>query len=266
MLACVCEAVFPPLRVEVRPGRSSLTVVARAASGRDLRLEATYEAGSEGIRLSIFDGASRWAFAGESLAAHPALSAILRLIADEVDLRSVANEDPLPLLFGSLLVYARRLRRSAAGKPRRGSAPHPPPSGGVRAPTRPGPAPLRFARDSRVERALQLLNEDISRRWTVDTIARCVGLSRPAFARRFLRAIGQAPMRYLTGRRMQLAAALLLGSDQSLAEVAVEVGYRSEFAFSRAFKRHHRVAPATFRHGGGRTQCLAGPRSWARAA
>jgi AraC-like DNA-binding protein len=57
-------------------------------------------------------------------------------------------------------------------------------------------------------------------------------------------------MRYLAERRMQLAAALLLGTDSGLAEVAARVGYSSEFAFNRAFKRHHRVPPGVYRRNG----------------
>lgn len=85
--------------------------------------------------------------------------------------------------------------------------------------------------------------------WTVELLARAVGLSRPAFARQFLRLMRYSPMHYLTCRRMQRAAELLRQSDSSLAEIASEVGYRSEFAFSRAFKRHYRAAPSVYRQG-----------------
>jgi AraC-like DNA-binding protein len=59
--------------------------------------------------------------------------------------------------------------------------------------------------------------------------------------------LGLSPMRYLAQRRMQEAAALLLGSDAALAEVARQVGYRSEFAFNRAFKKHYQVPPGVYR-------------------
>jgi AraC-like DNA-binding protein len=113
------------------------------------------------------------------------------------------------------------------------------------------PVPLprwgRPLRDRRVERAIELLNQDIARRWTVETLARQVGLSRPVFAREFQRMLGLSPMRYLTQRRMQEAAALLIGSDAALAEVARRVGYESEFAFNRAFKRQFQVPPGIYR-------------------
>jgi AraC-like DNA-binding protein len=98
------------------------------------------------------------------------------------------------------------------------------------------------------------LNLDITKRWTVELLARAVGLSRPVFAKKFVRTLGRSPMRYLTQQRMQLAAALLLDPDATLAEVANRVGYQSEFAFSRAFKRHHDVPPGEYRRRGHATQ------------
>jgi AraC-like DNA-binding protein len=106
------------------------------------------------------------------------------------------------------------------------------------------PGPLR---DARVERALEILNADISKRWTVELLARAVGLSRPVFARQFVRALGLSPMRYLTEKRMQIAASILLGSDTALAQIAIRVGYSSELAFNRAFKRHYQVPPGGYR-------------------
>ncbi len=101
--------------------------------------------------------------------------------------------------------------------------------------------------DKRVMKALSLLQGEPSKRWTVERLARAVGLSRAAFARRFAAVSGRSPLRYLTELRLALAAHQLDTSDDSLAEVAQRVGYASEFAFSRAFKRQHGVAPGTFR-------------------
>ncbi|MFY0539422.1 helix-turn-helix transcriptional regulator [Nannocystis pusilla] len=84
-------------------------------------------------------------------------------------------------------------------------------------------------------------------RWTVAALAKAAGLSRAAFARRFLAELGAPPLRHLTTIRMQRAARRLAESDDSLAAIAAEVGYDSEFAFSRAFKRHTGEAPAAFR-------------------
>ncbi|MET0387703.1 MAG: AraC family transcriptional regulator [Polyangiales bacterium] len=101
--------------------------------------------------------------------------------------------------------------------------------------------------DPPVQRAIRLLREDLAARWTVTRLARKVGLSRPVFARRFVQSTGVSPARYLTRERMQRAAQLLRDTPWTLAQVASRVGYDSEFAFNRAFKRHHHVAPGTFR-------------------
>jgi AraC-like DNA-binding protein len=84
-------------------------------------------------------------------------------------------------------------------------------------------------------------------RWTVSKLARRVGLSRPAFARRFVAQTGQSPLRYLTRARMLRAAELIRDTREGLARIGTQVGYDSEFAFNRAFKRFHHVAPGTFR-------------------
>jgi AraC-like DNA-binding protein len=102
-------------------------------------------------------------------------------------------------------------------------------------------------REPYVARALALLHRDVTRRWTVDDLGREVGLSRSALADRFIRLIGLPPMHYLASWRMQVAALKLRNTSASLAQVAEVVGYDSEAAFSRAFKKAFGVAPATWR-------------------
>ena len=101
--------------------------------------------------------------------------------------------------------------------------------------------------DRRIARALELMRSEPGKRWTVERLARAVGLSRAAFARHFVETTGRSPLRHLSDVRLALAASLLETSDASLAEIAARVGYASEFAFSRAFKRRHGVAPGRFR-------------------
>lgn len=113
----------------------------------------------------------------------------------------------------------------------------------------------RPRRDDQVQRALELMAQQLDRRWTVSELARRVGLSRPAFARRFKESTGKSPLRYLANKRMERAAELVRTTDWGLAQIATRVGYDSEFAFNRAFKRAHRVAPGTFR----RFWCAASP-------
>ncbi|HXD44375.1 MAG TPA: AraC family transcriptional regulator [Pseudolabrys sp.] len=111
---------------------------------------------------------------------------------------------------------------------------------------------LAGLREPHVGRALALLHGDIARRWTVDELARAAGLSRSALSDRFLRLIGVPPINYLTNWRMQVAAATLRGTNAALAQVAQDVGYDSEAAFSRAFKKAFGVAPGTWRREGDR--------------
>jgi AraC-like DNA-binding protein len=106
---------------------------------------------------------------------------------------------------------------------------------------------LAGLREPYVARALALLHRDITRRWTVDDLGREVGLSRSALADRFIRLIGVPPMHYLANWRMQVATQKLRNTSASLAQVAEIVGYESEAAFSRAFKKAFGAAPATWR-------------------
>jgi len=106
---------------------------------------------------------------------------------------------------------------------------------------------LAGVKDPEVGRALRLLHARPERQWTVEDLAREVGVSRSGLAQRFTEIIGEAPMRYLTGWRIQLAKHLIVQADLSIAEVADRVGYESEAAFNRAFKRHVGVPPVAWR-------------------
>jgi AraC-like DNA-binding protein len=101
--------------------------------------------------------------------------------------------------------------------------------------------------DQSLARALQLLHEAPGARWTLRHLARRAGTSRAALVRKFRSLTGMSPQRYLARLRMDLAAERLLASDASLAEIAREVGYDSEFSFNRAFKRHRGLPPGVFR-------------------
>jgi AraC-like DNA-binding protein len=106
---------------------------------------------------------------------------------------------------------------------------------------------LAGLRDPYVARALALLHRDIARLWDMDNLGREVGLSRSALADRFIRLIGVPPIHYLASWRMQVATQKLRDTSASLAQVAEMVGYNSEAAFSRAFKKAVGTAPATWR-------------------
>lgn len=103
--------------------------------------------------------------------------------------------------------------------------------------------------DPMVGRALAQLHRSLDRHWTSEELARSVGMSRSAFADRFTRIMGEAPMRYLAKQRLQLAAKRLEEPGTSIARIAFEVGYESEAAFNRAFKRVFGTPPAAWRDG-----------------
>jgi AraC-like DNA-binding protein len=105
---------------------------------------------------------------------------------------------------------------------------------------------LAGLRDPMVGASLAALHGDPRRAWTVEDLARLVGVSRSVFAERFAELVGQPPMQYLALWRMQLASRLLIDGG-SVASVAAAVGYESEAAFSRAFKKLVGESPATWR-------------------
>jgi AraC-like DNA-binding protein len=106
---------------------------------------------------------------------------------------------------------------------------------------------LAGLRDRYVGRALALLHERPAAPWTIEDLSGQVGLSRSALHERFVSLIGQPPVQYLTNWRMQLASRLLLEGRATVAAVADDVGYESEAAFARAFKRLVGMPPAAWR-------------------
>jgi len=106
---------------------------------------------------------------------------------------------------------------------------------------------LAGMRDPAVGRALSLIHERPSEAWTLERLCGGVGLSRSSLHERFVHFIGQPPMQYLTQWRMQVASGLLRDTNAKLTEVALNVGYESEAAFSRAFKRIAGSSPGAWR-------------------
>jgi AraC-like DNA-binding protein len=106
---------------------------------------------------------------------------------------------------------------------------------------------LAGARDPIVGHALALMHKEPARQWTISDLARRVGLSRTRLAERFRHFLEESPMAYLTKWRMKLGAEILLSTEDSVAEVAEAVGYGSEAAFNRAFRREFDCPPAQFR-------------------
>ena len=83
--------------------------------------------------------------------------------------------------------------------------------------------------------------------WTIEELAKQVGVSRSLLAERFADLVGIPPMQYLARWRMQIASELLISGNAKVATVAVEIGYASEAAFSRAFKKTVGMSPSAWR-------------------
>jgi AraC-like DNA-binding protein len=106
---------------------------------------------------------------------------------------------------------------------------------------------LAGARDPAVGKSLALLHGRVEHPWTIAELADSVGLSRSALVERFSRYLAEPPMAYLTRWRLQLAAQALTNTPRGVAEIAADVGYESEAAFNRAFKRVFGLPPARYR-------------------
>lgn len=99
--------------------------------------------------------------------------------------------------------------------------------------------------------ALNAMHENPARAWTLEELARIAGSSRSVLAERFQQLVGTSPMQYLTQWRMLLAANLLCRSNAPLTRIAEDVGYQTDTAFSRAFRREYGAPPATWRRSRG---------------
>ena len=106
---------------------------------------------------------------------------------------------------------------------------------------------LAGLRDPFIGKALSLLHGWPAQNWTIEELAKQVGVSRSLLAERFTDLVGIPPMQYLAKWRMQIASELLTGGSANVATVAVEIGYASEAAFSRAFKKMVGVSPSAWR-------------------
>ncbi|MCZ0732939.1 AraC family transcriptional regulator [Phreatobacter sp. AB_2022a] len=101
--------------------------------------------------------------------------------------------------------------------------------------------------DRQIGTALQLMHDDVARRWTVADLASAAGMSRTSFAERFKGLVGLAPLEYLTRWRMTIARNALRSENTNLAAIAAAIGYESDTAFSLAFKRMFGSSPGRYR-------------------
>jgi AraC-like DNA-binding protein len=108
---------------------------------------------------------------------------------------------------------------------------------------------LGALKDPQIGQALALIQRRPAESWTVESLASRVNLSRSAFSAKFKQLVGEPPMQYVTRVRLTKAAALLRTHSATLVEVALSIGYDSEVAFSKAFKRYFGIAPGAYRQG-----------------
>jgi AraC-like DNA-binding protein len=106
---------------------------------------------------------------------------------------------------------------------------------------------LAGARDPEVGKTLALMHRNPAHPWTIASLAKEAGVSRSVLAERFRHYLNEPPMAYLTRWRLQLGEQMLSSTSYSVAQIGAEVGYESEAAFNRAFKREFTVPPARFR-------------------
>jgi AraC-like DNA-binding protein len=106
---------------------------------------------------------------------------------------------------------------------------------------------LAGVRDAEVGSALALMHRDPAKPWTIASLAKEIGVSRSVLAERFRHYLNEPPMSYLTRWRLHLAARMLKSTSRGVADIAADVGYESEAAFNRAFKRQFTVPPARYR-------------------
>jgi AraC-like DNA-binding protein len=159
-------------------------------------------------------------------AVSPWLSATAQLLVAESTSRRPGSTVVIDRLADVLFVHA--LRTAIDGNPCSGKG-------------------LRALADPPIARALSLMHGRPHEAWTVERLASAVGLSRSGFAARFRATVGEPPLEYLGGWRMTKAAQLLRESDDSTSEVAARVGYQSDAAFNRAFKRWEGKGPGAYR-------------------
>ncbi|HEY5798001.1 MAG TPA: AraC family transcriptional regulator [Bosea sp. (in: a-proteobacteria)] len=162
----------------------------------------------------------------EEIAADRGIAGLSALLTAELDSPQQGNEMLVERLADGLLIYV--LRRAAA------QAGH-------------TTGWLSAMHDPHLARVFRAIHAAPQFDWTVRDMAREAGLSRAAFARRFTERVGETPLGYLTAWRMTLAARRFEGGKLLLQVVATEVGYQSEAAFSRAFRKYHGVAPGKYR-------------------
>jgi AraC family transcriptional activator of mtrCDE len=109
---------------------------------------------------------------------------------------------------------------------------------------------MKAMTDLQIGRALELVHKAPSDPWSVDRLAKAIGMSRSRFAKRFTELLGMAPMTYVSEWRLQKALLRLNTNEAGIKEIAAQAGYQSAAAFSRAFAQRFGMPPTEYRRPG----------------
>jgi AraC-like DNA-binding protein/mannose-6-phosphate isomerase-like protein (cupin superfamily) len=160
---------------------------------------------------------------------HPWLGAIVQVVKAEASANQPAAKTVITRFSEILFLQAVRTYMGTVGDEKRGW--------------------FNALQDPQIGQALALIQHQPDEPWTVESLANHVSLSRSAFSAKFKQLVGQSPMQYVTRVRLTKAAALLRTNSATLVEVATSIGYDSEVAFSKAFRRYFGIAPGAYRQG-----------------
>jgi len=160
---------------------------------------------------------------------HPWLTAIVQLVKAEASANQLAAKTVITRFSEILFIQAVRTYMRTAGDGKRGW--------------------LNALQDPQIGQALVLIQHQPEEPWTVESLASRVSLSRSTFSAKFKQLVGESPMQYVTRVRLTKAAAVLRTQPATLADVATSIGYDSEVAFSKAFRRYFGIAPGAYRQG-----------------
>jgi AraC-like DNA-binding protein len=164
---------------------------------------------------------------GDGLVSHRSVEALIQIVATEMEAGRPGHEVIATRLADALFIHALRAHAEA----------FPAEAGGW----------LRALEDTQLGIVLQHVHERPGHAWTVENMAKIAGMSRSVFAARFQRVLGEGPLTYLTRWRMHIAEQMMADGRASLASIAGAVGYETEGAFGKAFKRHVGATPGSYR-------------------
>jgi AraC-like DNA-binding protein len=221
-----------PLREAISRAQNSIVLPRQGAIDSSLPStvvqSATYEFTSEGPHPLLALLPPTIVLSARQASSDSELQLLLRLLSLETTRREAGAELAVPRLMDVLFVHALRtwLREQPRG------------SYGW----------LGALRDPQISKALSLIHERPQQQWTVASLARAVAMSRAAFAKRFADLVGEPPLAYITRWRMDIAAKMLRESREPVGRIAGKVGYISETAFAKAFRRRRNQAPGEYRY------------------